>query len=78
MEIYHLANIHPVNMVRAEDDDQFRVMLLDKIKVLIHGVGRALEPFRPHPHLRRHYRNELLPYDRGEHPVLADMLDKGL
>ena len=44
VKLQHLADVHPVNMVRAEDHHEVRIGLLDQIDVLIDGVGRAAIP----------------------------------
>ena len=78
MEMHHLAHIHAVNVVGAEDGDQGRVVLDNQVAILEHGVGGALEPFRALAHLRRHDADELARDDVGQHPGAADMLDQRL
>ena len=49
----HLARVHAVDVVGAEDDDVLRALVGDQVVVLEDRVGRADEPARPEPHLRR-------------------------
>ncbi len=65
-------------MVGPEHGDKLRLLVIDQVDVLVHGIGRALEPLRPHAHLRRDHGDEMRPDDRGQDPVLAHMLDKRL
>ena len=44
VKLEHLANIHAVNVIGAEDDHQVRIGLFDQVDVLINGVGRAAIP----------------------------------
>ena len=51
---------------------------LDQVDVLVHRVGRALEPLRAVAHLRRHDGDEVLRHERRERPAVADVLDQRL
>ena len=42
----HLADVHLVDVVGAEDADVRRALVLDHVEVLEHGVGAALEEAR--------------------------------
>ena len=53
----HLARVHAVDVVGAEDDDVLRALVGDQVVVLIDRVGGAHEPARAEPHLRRHRRH---------------------
>jgi len=75
----HLADVHPVDVVGAENQHQVRFVLLDQIEVLQHRIGRALEPPGVAPkHLRRHDGHELAGQHGRQHPGLAHVLDKFL
>ena len=78
MEIDHLADVHPVDVIGAEDHHQVRAMLLDQVDVLVDGVRGALEPVAAAHHLRRHHGDELLLQQGRDGPGLAHMLDQGL
>jgi len=43
VELDHLPDVHPVDVVRAEDRTTCG-SLLDQVDVLVDGVGRALVP----------------------------------
>ena len=53
----HLARVHAVDVVGAEDADVVGPLVADQVEVLVDGVGRALEPARPAAHLRGHRRD---------------------
>src|SRR5688572_22859934 len=53
MLLDHLRWIHPVDVIRTEHANVFRLFILDQIEVLIDGVRRTLEPSFPKTHLRR-------------------------
>ena len=42
----HVAVVHAVELVTAEDDEIFRRMFKEVAHVLAHGIGRSLIPFR--------------------------------
>ena len=72
----HLARVHAVDVVGAEDDDVLRALVGDQVVVLEDRVGRADEPARAEPHLRRHRRDVVAqqrrqPPGRGHVPVEA-------
>ena len=48
----HLAGVHAVDVVGAEDDDVGRLLVADQVEALVDGVGRAGEPRGPEPLLR--------------------------
>ena len=58
MEVDHLGDVHAVDMVGPEHQNQIRVLVCDQMQVLAHRVGRALEPVRALAHLRRDDRDE--------------------
>ena len=45
MEVNHLADVHAVDVVRAEDRHEVRIEVLDQVHVLVDRVRRALVPF---------------------------------
>ena len=68
----HLARVHAVDVIGAEHADEIRALVVDQVEVLVDRVGRALEPERAAPHLRRD-RGHVLVEQRGEAPRLADV-----
>src|SRR5690606_2411315 len=52
--IDHLHGIHAVDMIRAEDTDVVRLLILNQIEVLKDGIGGSFEPSLSLTHLRRH------------------------
>jgi hypothetical protein len=78
VEVHHLLDVHPVDVIGTEDDDVVRGVLLDQIDVLVHGVGGALEPGLAVAHLRRHHGDELVLQQRRDGPGLAHVLDQRL
>ena len=44
MGVDHLAHVHLVNVVPAEDGDDVRAFVGDDVLALVDGVRRALEP----------------------------------
>ena len=44
VELQHLAVIHLVDVIAGQDDDVARVFALDRVHVLVDGVGGALVP----------------------------------
>ncbi len=62
MELDHVADVHPVDVIGPEDGDDVRIGLLDQVDVLINGVGRALVPgLARGAHLRGNGDDELIP-----------------
>ena len=53
----HLPRVHPVDVVRAEDDDQVRALVVDQVQRLEDRVRRAGVPARAEPLLRGHGRD---------------------
>ena len=53
VEVDHLLDIHPVNMVGSEDGNQVVFLVLNQIDVLINGVGSASIPTASGPLLGR-------------------------
>ena len=70
----HLARVHPVHVVGAEDDDVLGLVVVDQVQRLVDGVGGALEPLRAEALLRGHRRDVVAeqrahPPRRGDVPV---------
>jgi hypothetical protein len=79
VEVDHLAHVHAVDVIGAEDGDHVRRVALDEVDVLEDGVGGALEPLRTAAaHLRRHDGDELAGVGIGISPGLGDVLDQRL
>jgi hypothetical protein len=53
----HLARVHAVDVVGAEDGDVVGPLVVEQVEVLVDGVGRAREPVRPAAHLGRDGRH---------------------
>ena len=68
----HLARVHAVDVVGAEDDDVLRPLVGDQVVVLEDRVGGAHEPARPEPHLRRH-RRDVVAQQRRQAPRGRDV-----
>jgi hypothetical protein len=44
VEIYHLRDVHSVDVIRSENSNNIRRRLLDQIDVLINRIGSTLIP----------------------------------
>ena len=44
MRVEHLAEVHAVDVIRADDDDDVGLLVPDEVEALQDGVGRAAEP----------------------------------
>ena len=64
--IDHLRRVHPVHVVRAEDDHDVRLLVIDQVHRLEDGVRRAGVPVRTQPLLRRDRRHVVA--EQGTHP----------
>ena len=42
--VHHLGEVHAVDVVRADHDDDVRVGVVDQVQGLVNGVGAAQEP----------------------------------
>ena len=78
MELDHLLHVHPVDMVRAEDRNEIRVVILEQVEVLKDGVGGALVPALAHPHLGRNGSDKLVVQYSAELPSVLEVLDQRL
>src|SRR5690606_2419307 len=70
----HPPIIHAVDVVAREDEDVARLLLLDRVDVLVDRVGRAAVPLLATPVVRRARADELLEPSRQEVPAEADVL----
>jgi len=78
----HLAGVHPVDVVRTEDDDQVRALVVDQVQRLEDRVCRPRVPARAEPLLRGHGRDVVAQQVRqapghGDVPVEAVALVLG-
>jgi hypothetical protein len=78
MEIYHLPDIHSVYVIRPENNNEFRVMLLYQADILKNRISRPLKPFRSHTHLWWNNSDKVVFDYRRQRPVHSHMLDKRL
>ena len=75
----HLADVHAVNMIGAEDHHVMRIGLFDQVDVLVDGVGGAAIPvLRGRAHLRGHGNDEVLFEHAAGGPAFAQMLQQTL
>ena len=77
VKLDHLLDVHPVDVIRAENRDEVRLGVVDEIEIL-NRVRRALVPQLAHPHLRRHRNDEVIGVDPAELPSILEMLDERL
>ena len=77
VEGHHLADIHLVDMVGAEDADVLGVGDLDETQVLVDGIGRTVIPAFAHPHLGRNGVDEAV-RDADYVPALLHVQIEGL
>ena len=79
VELDHLADVHAVDVIGAEDDHEVRIGLLDQIDVLIDGVGGAAIPvLAGGTHLRGHGNDEVLLQQAAHFPAVAKVLQQAL
>ena len=79
VEFQHLADVHAVDVVGAEDHHEMRIGLFDQVDVLIDGVGGAAIPvLAGRAHLRRHGNDEVLLQQAGHLPAVAQVLQQAL
>jgi len=79
VKIEHVVQVHPVDVVAAEDGHRVRVGLLHQVHVLVDGVGCSLVPgLARRPHLRGHRNNELRLQQGAELPAFAQVLQQRL
>ena len=69
----HLAHVHLVDVVAAEDADELGLLVVDDVLALVDGVGRAAEPRLARALLRGDGLDELVE-DRREAPDARDVL----
>jgi hypothetical protein len=68
VEIDHLADVHAVDVVGAEDRDDVRIGLAHEVQVLAHGVRGAPVPALAPLHLGGDGADELVAQHRAEPP----------
>jgi hypothetical protein len=69
----HLAVVHLVDMVAGQNQDVPRLLLLDRVDVLINGVGGALVPVLVDPLLRRQDVHVLAHFGTQEAPTETEV-----
>src|SRR6266853_4790724 len=75
----HVGDVHPINVIGAEDRDEIGRGLLDEIDVLMDGVGGSLVPLLPRrAHLSGNGNNELVLQDAADLPTLVEVLQQAL
>ena len=78
MLVDHLANIHSINVISAENSNDFRIVSLDQVQVLVHRIRRALIPFVTHAHLRRHRGDKMFSEKVSAAPTPVKMFEQRL
>ena len=79
VEVDHAGDVHAIDMIAAENGHQVRIGLLDKIDVLIDGVGGAQVPrLVLRAHLCRHVDDEVALQHPTELPSFAQVLQQRL
>ena len=78
VERQQVVDVHPVDVVGAEDRHDVRVEVVHDVEVLQHGVGGAAIPGGPEAHLGRHHGDEVVGQDPRGAPGLPQVLDERL
>jgi len=78
VELDHVAEVHAVDVVGAEDRDQLGAEVADQVEILEDGVGRAPVPALATAHLRRDDGDERLRQPAADAPGAAHVLDERL
>ena len=78
MIVDHLADIHAIDMVGAENRNQLGIVPLDQKQILVTRVGGALVPIGAEAHLRRHRRDKVIAEEVGGAPAAIEMFEQGL
>lgn len=79
MELDHLADVHAVDVIGAEDRHVMRIGLLDQVDVLMQRVGCAAIPvLAGGPHLRGHRDDEVLLQQPAHFPSFTQVLQQAL
>ena len=72
VRVEHLAEVHAVDVVGADHDDDVGLLVVDEVEALQDGVGRAREPALAEALLRRHRGDVRV--EQGRHaPRLRDV-----
>ena len=75
----HVRDVHPIDVIGAEDGHDVGAGLLDEIDVLVDGVGGSLVPvFAGGAHLRGHGNDELVFQNAADLPTFIEMLQQAL
>ena len=79
VRVDHVRDVHPIDVIGAEDGDDVRLGLLDEVDVLVDaGVGCSPIPcFGGGAHLR-HGNDELVFQDAAVLPAFAQVLEQAL
>ncbi len=79
VKFHHLANIHPIDVIGAEDRHHVRLGLFNEIDVLVNGVGGSSIPVLAQgTHLRGNRDDEMISQQAGRLPSLAQVLQQRL
>jgi hypothetical protein len=78
VEANHLLDVHPVDMVRPEYRDQFRLGVVEQVEVLKNRVCGSLIPGFAQAHLGWHRSHKMSRQQPAELPAVLEMLDQGL
>jgi hypothetical protein len=78
MLVDHLPDIHAIDVIRAENGDQFGIVPFEQIQILIHAVGGALVPIFSRAHLRRHRNDKMFAKKIGRAPPTVQVFQQGL
>ena len=75
----HVRDVHPIDVIGAENRHDVGPGLFDEIDVLIDGVGRSLVPaFARRSHLRRYGNDELVFQNAADLPTFIEVLQQAL
>ena len=78
MLVDHLPDIHAIDVIGAENGDQFGIVPFEQIQILIHAVGGALVPIFSRAHLRRHRNDKMFAEKIGRAPATVQVFQQGL
>ena len=78
MIVDHLPHVHAIDVIGAENRDQFWAVPFEQIKVLINRVRRALIPIIAGAHLRRHRNDEMFAEKIRGAPTAVDVFQERL
>ncbi len=79
VRVDHVRDVHPIDVIGAEDRDDVGLGLLDEVDVLVDGVGRSLIPgFAGGAHLGGHGNDELVFQNAAVLPAFVQVLEEAL